>query len=41
MRDLEDLLRLVERYLAAGQDERLHAQLVIAVEKLRQVQGTL
>jgi CBS domain-containing membrane protein len=41
LRDLEELLRLVERYLAAGQDEQLHAQMVLAVEKLRQVESSL
>jgi len=34
VRELEELLRLVQRYLAAGQDEQLHARLSLMAEKL-------
>jgi CBS domain-containing membrane protein len=34
LKDLEELLRLTERYLAAGQDVQLHARLTRAVEQL-------
>jgi CBS domain-containing protein len=34
VRELEELLRLVQRYLATGQDERLHARLTVLVDKL-------
>jgi signal-transduction protein with cAMP-binding, CBS, and nucleotidyltransferase domain len=34
VRELEELLRLVQRYLAAGQDEQLHARLTRMAEKL-------
>jgi CBS domain-containing membrane protein len=35
LQDLEELLRLTERYLTAGQDVQLHARLTRAVEQLR------
>jgi predicted transcriptional regulator len=38
LHDLEELLRLTERYLATGQEETLHAQLLRAVERLRSVE---
>jgi len=34
VRELEELLRLVQRYLAAGQDEQLHARLTVLAERL-------
>lgn len=34
LRELEELLRLVQRYLAAGQDEQLHARLTVLAGKL-------
>jgi predicted transcriptional regulator len=35
VRDLEEVLRLTERYLSAGQDEQLHAALTLAIARLR------
>lgn len=35
LQDLEELLRLTERYLSTGQDEQLHAQLIRSIERLR------
>ena len=35
LQGLEEVLRLTERYLATGQDEQLHAQLTLAVNRLR------
>jgi CBS domain-containing protein len=34
MRELEELLRVLHRYLATGQDEQLHARLTVMTEKL-------
>lgn len=40
LHDLEELLRLTERYLATGQDEQLHSQLIRIVERLRSAEST-
>jgi hypothetical protein len=34
LKDLEEVLRLTERYLHAGQDEQLHAQLVSLIARI-------
>jgi CBS-domain-containing membrane protein len=39
LKDLEEVLRLTERYLNAGQDEQLHAQLVSLIARIGN-QGT-
>jgi hypothetical protein len=38
-RQLDDVLMCAERYVRAGQDERLHAQLVKVIEKAREDSG--
>jgi acetoin utilization protein AcuB len=40
VRELEELLRLVQRYLATGQDEQLHARLSVMVDRLGSGGGT-
>jgi len=39
LRALENVLSCADRYLRAGQDERLHAELSKAIERARTVQG--
>lgn len=39
LRELEELLRLVQRYLASGQEEQLHSRLTLMTEKLSSQTG--
>jgi predicted transcriptional regulator len=41
LQNLEELLRLTERYLATGQEETLHTQLLRTVERLRSVEAVV